>query len=365
MKKVNITKKKLIWILCCLFCCMVSLALFLWRESLARSLDSQRMAERWSSQGGASQISCFFSENSHITEETLYAFEYALGNALKEASVTVESENESARLWADAYSAPGMINISSERASLSVKALGVGGDFFLFHPQELLYGNYFSGNDLNQDYIIIDEETAWQLFGASDIAGKVVFVGRTPHVISAVISRPQSRMENAAGLEESVVYLSYSSLSEYGTTTGINHYEIVMPNLIRGFAMQQVKENLRVMESEAEFIENTGRYSIAACLKVIGQFGFRSMNGKAILFPYWENLARGYEDIIALITLFMLIFIAFPALTVIVWLIYRWRHRSWTVKSVWKKAADRLRIFRESLNRKKAEKREKKGGVRL
>lgn len=355
MKKLNISKKFFIWILCCLFCCVVSLALFLWRENLARSLDSQQMAKRWNSRGGVSQISCFFSENSEMTEETLFSFEYALNNALQEASVTVESENESARLWVDAYSAPGTINVSSERTAMTVKSLGVGGDFFLFHPQKLLYGSYFSGKDLNQDYIIIDEEMAWQLFGASDIVGKIVYVGGAPHVISAVISRPESRMEKAAGLDESVAYVSYSSISEYGTTGGINHYEIVMPNLIRGFAMQQVKENLKVDENKCEFIENTGRYSVAASFQVIGQFGFRSMNGKAILFPYWENLARGYEDIIALITLFMVLFITFPALTVIVWLIYRWRYRSWTVKSVWEKAEKGLRILRERLRRKKME----------
>ena len=37
-------------------------------------------------------------------------------------------------------------------------------------------------------------------------------------------------MEKAAGLTSTVVYVSYETLETYGTSNGINHYEIVMPN---------------------------------------------------------------------------------------------------------------------------------------
>lgn len=360
MKKPIISKKNFIWLLCCAGFCIASLLLFLWRGRLAGIQESQQMAERWSSDGGAAQISCFFSGNAGMTEDRIIGFEHTLDNVLKEASIESESENESARLWVDAYSAPGMLSISNERTSLMVNALGVGGDFFLFHPQKLLYGGYFSGSDLNKDGIIIDEETAWQLFGSGDIAGQIVSVGGAPHIIVGVIERPKGKMEEGAGLDESIAYVSFETLSTYARVTNVNHYEIVMPNPIKDFAMQKVKENLFADENETEFIENTDRYSVAASLKVIGQYAYRSMNGKAIIYPYWENLARGYEDIIALITLFALFLLVFPAGTALVWLILWWRHKSWTVKSLWNKLADRVRIQREKSYAKRAQKKRKK-----
>ena len=359
MKRPKISKKNFIWLLCCVGFCIASLILFFWRSSLAALQESQQMAERWSSEGGVAQISCFFSGNARMTEDRIFSFEHTLDSVLQEASIQSESENEGARLWVDAYSASGMLSVSSERASLMLNALGVGGDFFLFHPQKLLHGGYFSGNDLNQDGVIIDEETAWQLFGASDIVGKIITVGGAPHIIVGVIDRPEGKMEEGAGLDESIIYVSFETLSNYGRITDVSHYEIVMPNPIKDFAMQKVKENLYADERETEFIENTKRYSIASSLKVIGQFGYRSMNGKAIVYPYWENLARGYEDIIALITLFMLLLLVFPAVTALIWLIYWWRHKSWTVKSVWNKLADRVRILREKGYAKKALKQRK------
>lgn len=353
MKRTGFSIGKFIWFLCCVLFALLALILFLWRGNLAKKPDSQWMAERWSSEGGVSQVSCFFSVDSGMDESRLENFGHMLENALKEESITLESDNESARLFVYAYSASGTVSVASERASLSVKALGVGGDFFLFHPQELLYGNYFSGSDLNQDYIIIDEETAWQLYGASDIAGKMVSVGGVPHVIAGVIRRPQGKLDKAAGLSDSIVYVSMSTLQNCGNMNSLNHYEIVMPDPISGYAMNKVKELLGADERETVYVENTGRFSILNSLQVIRSFGYRSMNGKAVIFPYWENIARGYEDILALMTLFMILCIAFPAVTVLVWLIYRWRHKSWTFRSVWNKLGDAVRIQKEKYYAKK------------
>ncbi len=356
MKKPKLSKKNFIWLLCCGGFCLAALALFLWRGILVGKQESQQMAERWSSDGGVAQISCFFSENAGMTEDRIISFEHTLDSVLKEASIQTESENEGARLWVDAYSAPGMLTVSNQRAALTVNALGVGGDFFLFHPQKLLYGGYFSGSDLNQDGIIIDEEIAWQLFGANDIVGQIISVGGTPHIIVGVIERPQGKMEEGAGLDEPIAYVSFSTLAAQGQVTDVNHYEIVMPNPIKDFAMQKVKENLYADENETEFIENTDRYSFAASFHVLGQFGYRSMNGKAIVYPYWENLARGYEDIIALITLIITVCLAVPGVTAVVWLIFWWKHKSWTFKSLWAKLSDRIRSLREKGYAKKAQK---------
>lgn len=310
----------------------VFLVLLLIINHLGSSQLTQTMAGRWSKEGGVSQVSCFFSVNSNITEDRIIEFEHGIDRALKEASIVQESENPGARLWAGAYSADGTVTISSDKANLTADAIGIGGDYFLFHPVKLLSGSYFSGNDLMQDYCVIDADAAWQLFGSNDVVGMAVYIGKIPLIVTGVVERPSGRLEEAAGLDSTLVYVSYKTLSELGNSNGINHYEIVMPNPVTGFAAKYIQENLGTDEKNTEVVENTSRYSFASRLKLLTQFGIRSMNGRAIIYPYWENIARGYEDILTALTLFELLFLLYPSVLAAVFFCIWWRHKGWTVK---------------------------------
>ncbi len=313
----------------------------------AGSLDTQDMAARWAANGRASQISCFFSRESGITADSIISFEHALDKALEEASIVSESENANARLWADAYSAMGKITIQSNRASMEVQAVGIGGDFFLFHPLKLQSGSYFSGNDVMKDYVILDEDAAWQLFGSNDIAGQYITIRGVPHIVAGVIEREEGRLAKAAGLQSSVAYVSYETLSEYGTDYGLNTYEIVMPNPVSGYAKQYVAEHIGVAENEVEIVENSTRYRLSSLFKLLMQFGTRSMNGKAIIYPYWENIARGNEDILGLLLIFALLFFLYPAVLLLIVLIRAWKRRTWTARSVWLSIRDKIDRLRE------------------
>lgn len=323
---------------------------------LGKSQLSQTAAGRWSSEGGVSQVSCFFSVDAEVTKDGIVEFEHSIDSALADASVLPDGENPGARLWADAYSADGQVTISTERASLSVDAVGVGGDFFLFHPLTLLYGSYFSGNDLMQDYCVIDEDAAWQLFGSSNVAGQMVEIGGVPHIVTGVVERPSGRLEEAAGLDSTLVYVSYETLSTLGRNFGINHYEIVLPDPVTGFAANFIRENLGKDTKTTEVVENTSRYSFVSRLKLLLQFGTRSMNGKAIIYPYWENIARGYEDILALLTLFELLFLVYPLGMAIIFFCIWWRRKGWTMKDVWNGAKDKAERGMEKSREKRLDK---------
>lgn len=338
---------------------LVFLILMLVAHQLGQKQDSQTMAERWSADGGAAQVSCFFSVNAGVTEDRIIEFEHTIDGALTDAAVLQESENPGARLWADAYSADGKITLSTERGTVEADAVGIGGDFFLFHPLKLLYGAYFSGNDLMQDYCVIDEDAAWQLFGSPDVAGMTVYISGVPHIVTGVVERPDGRLEKAAGLDGTLVYVSYQTLTEYGTSNGINHYEVVMPNPVSEFAYRYIKENLGSDEKETEVIENSVRYSFLSRLKLIPAFGTRSMNGRAIIYPYWENVARGYEDILALITLFELLFLAYAVVLALVLFILWWRRKGWTVREKLLLLKDKAERLAEKLRAKRQEKKGK------
>lgn len=331
----------------------ISFLLFLILAIIANHLGqtqlSQNAAYRWSKEGGVSQISCFFSVNAGVDQDSISQFEHSIDAALVGASITLESENPSARLWADAYSADGQLSISSEKTTVQADAIGIGGDFFLFHPLKLLSGAYFSGNNLMQDYCVIDQDAAWQLFGSNNVAGMTVYIGGVPHIVTGVVERDSDRLHKAAGLDDTLVYVSMQTLETLGRSNGINHYEILMPNPVTGFAYQFVKENLGYSEKETEVVENTSRYSLLSRLKLIPQFGCRSMNGKAIIYPYWENVARGYEDILAVITLFEGIFFLYAVAVLLILFIRWWKHKGWTVKEKLLKAKDKAERLLEKL----------------
>lgn len=338
---------------------LIFLILFLVARSVGRSQDSQLMAERWSDKKDVAQISCFFSVNAPLSEDAIEEFEHSIDGAIQEVMLTQKTAipngepSVSARQWVDAYSASGRIMLSSERSALEADAYGIGGDFFLFHPLRLVTGAYFSGNDLMQDYCVIDEDAAWQLFGSSDVVGQMVTIRGIPHMITGVIERPEGRLEEAAGLSGTVVYVSYKTLSELGTDNGISHYEIVMPNPISNFALNFVKDGLGASEKDMEILENNSRYSFVSSLQNIRAFGTRSMNGKAIIYPYWENVARGCEDIVALLTFLYLIFLLYPVILALIWFIRWWRHKGWTLKDVYRIGKDKLERY---LERRRAEK---------
>ena len=293
-------------------------------------LEDQNVARRWAPEGGSAQISCFFTESTEVDKNKIMTFEQKLDSVLLESSIT--ASNEEARLWADAYSAPGTVTLANGKKTLEAQALGIGGDFFLFHPVRLLNGSYFSGEDLMHDKVLIDEDAAWQLFGSNDVAGMEVTIGGVPHYISGVIKRDSGKLNEAAGLNKTLIYLSEESLAEYGETAGINAYELVMPNPVSGFAYQKVKESFGIDENGMWVVDNSARYGFKPLFMVISEFGTRSMNAHAIQYPYWENVARGWEDIFAVVLVLQIIFLLIPACILLVSFILWWKRKKWTGK---------------------------------
>lgn len=316
---------------------LLYLVLTVWSNHQVAALTDQQAAKRWDKEGGSAQVSCFFAENTEVDEYMLMSFERQLEQSLLEVLQQEETEGEKdKRLLIDAFSSLGSITITSEKGKLeNVSAVGIGGDFFLFHPLQLVNGGYFSGDDLMQDSVILDEEAAWQLFGSNDIAGMSVMIGNVPHYVAGVIKRQEGRFAEGAGLNKTVVYVSYTSLDSYGTSDGINVYEVVAPNPVKGFVYNAVKEKLGVTEDKMVVVENSSRYTLPALLPVLLDFGTRSMQNTAVKFPYWENIGRGWEDVKVVILLFQFILLLLPAGIITAFLIIRWKNRNLTMKDIW------------------------------
>ena len=236
--------------------------------------------------------------------------------------------------------------------------------FFFFHPLELVTGSYFMPDDVMKDKIVIDEMLAWELFGSSDIVGQCVVIGGINHYIAGVVKIQEGSLKEAAGLSKSIVYMSYDSLSRYGEILsgktsnvelsedgakanigGINCYEIVMPNPVEGIAARIVKESSAYDDKYITVVDNTDRFSFFKLWEVSKSFGKRSMWDKPIFYPYWENVARGYEDILALLNFFRTIFVIAAFVLVSVLIVIAYRNKTWTVRGVVNFLADKKYEF--------------------
>lgn len=353
----HITVKQITGIAATVLSLLLFFVLTIWAEVKVSKLIDQQAASRWDKDTNAAQVSCYFEENIVVDELQILnfrqQFEQQLSDVLSQKEI---SDTGKRRLYIDAYSSMGTVTVTSEKGILeNVDAVGIGGDFFLFHPLQLLSGQYFSGDDLMKDSVIVDEEAAWQLFGSNDIAGKSVMIGEVPHYIAGVIKRPTGKFAESAGLDKTVVYLSHESLTAYGSSSGISNYEITAPNPVKHFVYTAVKERLGVKENDMVVVENSSRYQPEALISVLLDFGTRSMQNAAVKFPYWENIGRGWEDVMALVLLLRFLFLLNAVIIILGYLIYRWKNRTFTGKDIWNFLTERVETLQQNVRKQKAD----------
>lgn len=354
-------------------------------------LPDQHAAERWQGDEKCAQISLFFTEDQMITSDDIKKLEYSLEKKMQEAGILQDDDDDNDRivdtvpvnkngenavedstlvteeikLYDSCYSAQGISTVIYEnRKAENIDTIGVGGDFFLFHPLEIISGAYFGADDLMKDRIVVDEDFAWQLFGSNDIIGECVTIGGVNHYICGVVKRAEGRFNVAAGLSKSTVYMSYDSLAKYGTilsgrvsevevsedgqkmqSGGINCYEVVMPDPVDGLALRLVRESSGREEKYISSVDNTKRFDGMSLLSVVLDFGIRSMWTQPIFYPYWENVARGWEDILGRLWLIRMICRVAIFMILAVMIVIAYRNKTWTVRGIAYYLADKKYDF--------------------
>ena len=291
---------------------LVCFAIF---QGIAGTLESIHAADRFRGDNEMrfAQLACFMPEDSGKTEEDIRLFHQTLDQKLIDASLEAP---EGASLYTDAYSGHISLNVTGDHGSATVKAIGVGGNFFQFHPLRLRSGSYISENDFMQDRVVLDETLAWQLFGGFDVAGLSVTIDGKPFYVAGVVRRESDFATKEAYLDGASMFLSYSAMKSLDENSTITYYEIVMPDPISGFAHGVLTENFDV--GTGDIVENSSRYSLENLFSVIGDFGKRSMRNNGVIYPYWENAVRLTEDYLALLLVLMLLFGLCPAVTLLV-----------------------------------------------
>lgn len=265
------------------------------------SFIDQTAASRWS-EDRMEQMSLFYPATD---TEGLDSFHFAdlshqLQSALDKSAFASSGVTDEAGIsFPYAVSVSGKVTIEYEGKTVETAALGVEQRFFTFHPVDLIYGAYISANELMDDGIVIDDVTAWNLFGSSDVVGKSVTIGGVPHYIKGVTAKKDDRISKAAGLDKALCYISLDSMKKFGNAEGSFCYEVVLPDPVDDFATNLMGETIGDKAKDIIVVDNTHRFNMSQCLSKITQTGIRSMSTKGIIFPYFENEARAWEDILA------------------------------------------------------------------
>lgn len=283
---------------------------------ISGTLTSLTAASRFQGTGDGrfAQLACYLPVDDGKTEDDIRAFRQSLESKMVEQSLEAQ---EGGRLYLDGYSGAASLTVRSDNGgSATVKAIGVGGDFFYFHPLTLRGGAYIKGDDLMDDLVVLDEEMAWRLFGGVDLAGLTVYLNGEPFVVAGVIAREADFATNRAYTGDGGVYMSFSAMSRLNENAAVTGYEIVMPNPITGYAKGVLKDVFPI--GEGDIVENSSRYSLTHIWEVIQDFGQRSMRLNGVIYPYWENAARLTEDYAALLTVLAVLLSLCPLAFVIV-----------------------------------------------
>lgn len=295
-------KKKIV--ICAAISLILAIVLCICINVKKNSLYDQMAASRWSEEGMVAQISIMYPVSDTEKTEELYFTDlsHQIQKKLDESAYSDLSgkKDKSGISFPCAVSITGKISINSDSAGLELTAYGVEKDFFIFHPMNLLNGSYLYDDDVMDDGVILDEDAAWKLFGSSDIAGQSVMIGNVPHIVKGVIKKDEGKFAKAAGLDEPMCFLSLKSLKAYGRIYGSYDYEMIIPDPVDGSAIKLVREVLSERADDLVIVENSYRYNRDRMVDINREKGIRSMSTKGVVFPYYENIARAWEDVFAL-----------------------------------------------------------------
>ncbi len=312
MKKLALKLKPYVWIsLACVVAFCICLGLFI---NVLSAVGSLNAAKVWAgnSEMQFAQLAVFFPEDNKMEEGDLASFFRTVEEKLAEASVEAE---EGHILYNYAVSGSGKVTVNGEKGNQSVTAIGVGGDFFLFHPLKLVSGSYISKDDFMEDRIVLDREMAWSLFGGINVEGMEVTIEDERFRVAGVVEREDDFATKKAYNDGPGLFMSYSAFNRL-TEGKISCLEVVMPDVISGFAVKIAEDTFA--DRNAEVIENSKRYSPSRIMRLTGSFGERSIQKNGIVYPYWENAVRVTENYLSVLFVLMIIFGAFPVVTGIV-----------------------------------------------
>lgn len=303
-------------------------------SSLAKSQSYNYAAQRWDSEKGCTQLSCFFTDDAAYSVQSLPYIKQSLTDKLKNVGVIAE---DGQTLIPEAYSRnAGQMTVTCDRTGRSeAMVTATGGDFFLFRDFKLLDGAFYTESDIMQDGAVIDRMLAWELYGSEDIAGMSLYLNGVKFYISGVIDTPQTKQEKKTAGDMPRVYISYDgykllnggySEGYDSPTSTLTCYECVVPNPVENFAYNALNDQLGgTYNTSIAIVNNTERFDSSKLAKKYKNLSDYAISDKPLIYPYWENASRITEFRLTGIYHFRKLTYIIPVLTSLLLIVLGWR----------------------------------------
>ena len=93
---------------------------------------------------------------------------------------------------------------------------------------------------------------------------------------------------------------------------------------------------------KATVVDNTHRYDTLRLVAMVAQPGVRSMQIAPIRYPYWENVALAWEDVLVPYAIMWMVLRYSPLVFLLVLVLWYATHKSWTVGGIIRDIQDRM-----------------------
>lgn len=312
-------------------------------------LTPQQAAKNWETEGKPyAMASVFLKPEQAVPQSALGEIYLSVEKALTDSGVG--SENYP---WFYAASYLTDASLRNGKASCEVELTAVAGDFFRMHPMEVINGWYMDEDDVMHDRIVLDRQTAWNLFYSDHVAGQYIEVNGVQYQVAAVVDTESGKYsEMAAGnVCRAWVFadspaLDGGSMPDSGMNVGMSAgmdasaagytcVEMVLPQPVKNFAASTMKNALgSFIPDQTVMTDNSGRFSLKNRWDILRNLGTRGISTEAVPYPYWENAARLAENQLALRLIPEGILLLFPAVSLLILLLWLNRRRTWGLHSI-------------------------------
>ncbi len=248
-------------------------------------------AEQWETETGTrySQISVFLPIGNAMSIPETYGMRYTIETKLKNDNTI---DKNGGNQWQDCASMEGTATISHSNHDVETVMTGTWGDFFQFHPEELISGSYYSDNDININRAVIDDMAAWSLFGSVDAAEMTFYIGDTEFEVAGVVKSPLRADDQIAYGTKPHIYLPIEAVSYVNEVAYLSSYEMCVPYKVDGYALEMAKG---VFPETCEIVDQTGRFDVIKLVKGFKQLSESIMVKKGFIYPWYENSVRAAE----------------------------------------------------------------------
>ncbi|MCR5805724.1 MAG: ABC transporter permease [Oscillospiraceae bacterium] len=266
---------------------------------------------------------------------------------IKDSAIPKEKSDN--RLWIDCASGEFSGTVCNGNVKTEAQICTTWGDYFVFHPEELISGYYYDKDNANFDVIVLDDIASWRLFGGLDTVGlEVTINGRTFHV-TGVVRSPTDKISQRAYGKDPHVYIPADAVGLIESNASLNIYELCVPDKVRDYALTISKELAPEQSEIGNVIDQTNRFDLITLVKSHGLIPESAMVNAGFSYPWWENVTRAAELQARIISYPCALALLVPAITLIYLLFAAVKGIGRLFRFIWSKIDD---IHQKKLKRR-------------